>query len=58
MRKLKPAKKRKCQKCGKALSIYNKGRECFCHKVNEENEQVFDGGDIAKNKEPYFEERH
>lgn len=24
---------RHCQKCGKILSRYNPGEECFCHKI-------------------------
>ncbi|MBU4421705.1 hypothetical protein L6259_03840 [Candidatus Parcubacteria bacterium] len=29
----KPAKKRKCERCGRTLSIYNKGKECWYHSV-------------------------
>jgi hypothetical protein len=31
--------KRRCQKCGKRLSVYNLGKECHCHGVKEKNER-------------------
>ena len=48
-------KKRKCESCGKTLSLYNtnKKRKCYACQIKEGDllEDVFDGGDVAKYRE-------